>query len=359
MTPDLPLLELFTRLREPLKLGFEQYHLLLQALESGFGLGGVDDLKFLCRLLWLKSRHTEAEKQFNEIFDEYAKGFRSLPEPDRKTPKNSPATETIERSDRPTPAKPPELPPKITPSRTPAESRIPAAYRTPPPPLDLTRSEKGFILKMTDFPFLERPLRQKWRQVEERIRDGFTDEIDIDATLQLIARDGLCLDPPRLPRWQNRLQLLFLEDVEGSMTPFRPIVRELLETVEPDRFQRVDHYYFRNVIDDFVYERPKGAEIIPLSDLPLRSNATITIIISDAGAARRGYNPDRIEMTRTFLEYLQPRVKALLWLVPVPADRWTDTTAGNIAEFLNGAMFEYTAPDLNLALSYARRGGRG
>ena len=53
---DLPLLDLFTRLCEAdLPLGMDDYHLLLCALQGGFGIADRDTLKRLCRTLWVKS----------------------------------------------------------------------------------------------------------------------------------------------------------------------------------------------------------------------------------------------------------------------------------------------------------------
>ncbi|MDJ0676826.1 MAG: Calx-beta domain-containing protein [Calothrix sp. MO_167.B42] len=63
------LLELFNRLREAgLPLGLGEYHLLLQALQGGFGTSSRNALAQLCCTLWIKS---EDEKQiFQEYFDQ-------------------------------------------------------------------------------------------------------------------------------------------------------------------------------------------------------------------------------------------------------------------------------------------------
>lgn len=70
MTPDdLPLLELFTRLRQAgLPLGMNEYQLVLQALESGFGLPDKAALARLCRTLWAKS--AEDQLLFNYHFEQ-------------------------------------------------------------------------------------------------------------------------------------------------------------------------------------------------------------------------------------------------------------------------------------------------
>ncbi|MGC1308134.1 MAG: hypothetical protein WA885_12975 [Phormidesmis sp.] len=66
---ELPLLELFTRLRQAgLPLGMTEYRLLLQALQSGFGLPDRAALARLCRTLWVKSE--EDQVLFNYHFEE-------------------------------------------------------------------------------------------------------------------------------------------------------------------------------------------------------------------------------------------------------------------------------------------------
>lgn len=62
------LLELFIRLREAgLPLGMGEYHLLLQALQGGFGASDRQSLSQLCCTLWIKS---ESEQQIFQAYFE-------------------------------------------------------------------------------------------------------------------------------------------------------------------------------------------------------------------------------------------------------------------------------------------------
>lgn len=66
---DPALLELFTQLRKSgISLGIAEYHLLLQAIEGGFGTGDREALAQLCRTLWIKS--PAEEKIFQNYFDQ-------------------------------------------------------------------------------------------------------------------------------------------------------------------------------------------------------------------------------------------------------------------------------------------------
>ncbi|MBW4577995.1 MAG: hypothetical protein KME42_00275 [Tildeniella nuda ZEHNDER 1965/U140] len=66
---ELPLLELFTRLREAgLPLGITEYQLVLRSLQAGFGIQNREALAKLCRTLWIKS--PEEERLFNYHFEQ-------------------------------------------------------------------------------------------------------------------------------------------------------------------------------------------------------------------------------------------------------------------------------------------------
>ena len=66
---DLPLLELFNRLREAgLPLGVNDYQTVLHSLQAGFGIADREALARLCRTLWVKS--VDEERIFNHHFNQ-------------------------------------------------------------------------------------------------------------------------------------------------------------------------------------------------------------------------------------------------------------------------------------------------
>lgn len=361
----LPLFDLFQKLREPLSLQPEQYLWLLQAMKKGFGCRDVDDLKSICRLLWLKSVDSEAEKKFETIFNQYLQENKKIIAD--TTTQLSPQTQTKDITDKIShnsqkgkilpPSYQPARNKPIIPQKTVSQVRLTSAYQTNSP-IDITESKQGYILRVSDFPFLERQTRHSWLRLRQPLRRGKTPEIDIPATVQKIGRYGICLEPEYKPQRLNQTKLIFLEDIEGSMIPFRPILERLFDTVETKKFASVNRYYFRNCPRDFVYLQPKGTKVLPLEQLPLNPENTVLVIISDAGAARGGYNPKRVEMTQALLEKLQPCVKSLFWLNPMPSIRWTGTTAAAIYELLEGQMFELPQGGIQAAIAMAKRGGR-
>jgi uncharacterized protein with von Willebrand factor type A (vWA) domain/WD40 repeat protein len=83
----LPLLELFNRLRKAgLPLGIDEYNLVLQAMQHGFGIADREALARLCRTLWVKSGEETLlfNYHFQQVMDEWktqVPSIRQLIEP--------------------------------------------------------------------------------------------------------------------------------------------------------------------------------------------------------------------------------------------------------------------------------------
>ncbi|MEM9927153.1 MAG: hypothetical protein AAF915_25985 [Cyanobacteria bacterium P01_D01_bin.50] len=78
----------------------------------------------------------------------------------------------------------------------------------------------------------------------------------------------------------------------------------------------------------------------------LHRNRTIALIISDAGAATNTYSKERIEGISKFLASLSPCIRQLIWLNPLPTQRWEQNSAITIDGILNGKMLTYEAASL-------------
>ncbi|MEO0970876.1 MAG: hypothetical protein AAFX80_21780 [Cyanobacteria bacterium J06639_18] len=78
---ELPLQELFTKLREAgLPLGIDEYQLVLQSLQAGFGISDKAALKRLCEILWVKSTKEKLvlEYHFEQLIgsEEFISGLK-------------------------------------------------------------------------------------------------------------------------------------------------------------------------------------------------------------------------------------------------------------------------------------------
>ena len=186
----LPLFDLFQELREPLSLQPEQYFLLLESIKKGFGCSNIDDLKSICRLLWLKSVNSRAEKQFETIFNKYLQENQKLtPSSITASPSQTQEKDALKENvgdlQKSTPTYQPPSNKSIISQKTASQIRLTSAYQTAPP-IDITESKQGYILRVSDFPFLERQTRHSLLRLRQPLRRGKTQEIDISATIHKI-----------------------------------------------------------------------------------------------------------------------------------------------------------------------------
>ena len=339
-----PLFDLFIWLREEagLDLTIDQYHLLLQALKGGFGIASRNELKQICRLLWIKSQSSPQAERFEQYFDRYFEQLKPQPQKHQSS-RTSAKTPQVQPSSNKTPT-------SGTPHRSSESSpQIAIAMQGELLP-DQPNRKHSYQLTVRDFPVTERQTQRNLRYLRRPIREGALTEVDIEATVQQISQDGVFLEPVLIPSRVNQAELLLLIDVSNSMVPFHLLWQKLVDNLQGGRLGKFDIYYFRNSPRDYLYLYPQSPDAKPIQDLlpKLHRNRTFALIISDGGAARGGINRDRIELTARFLEDLTPCVRQIAWLNPMPESRWQDTTAQAISQRVQ--MFELNSSGLKAAI---------
>lgn len=205
------------------------------------------------------------------------------------------------------------------------------------------------------FPVTRRQMKQTWRFLRRPVREGAPTELDVEATVNQIGRQGLLLEPVMVSRRVNRAEMLLLLDRDGSMVPFHTLSHRLAETaVRGGRLSKAGIYYFHNCPVDYLYHDPNRQEAELVSNIVAHhcSGQTAVLIFSDAGAARGGYSEERYRLTKDFVTQLKQRVRYMAWLNPMPRSRWTGTTAGEIAHLV--PMFEMTRRGLQDAIGVLR-----
>ncbi len=364
-----PLLDFFFKLRQVgFPLGLDEYRLLIEALRKGFGLPDREALRRLCHVLWVKSD----EKR--NLFDLYFNQVRFLPEtiapatstpigdiPTRPAPETGKEEET-ERDETRTPDVP------LTPSSdTAAESSMEIrdevqASQTVQAILGGVNDQEesplpnDFNLLDEYLPIRQRELKQSWRRLRHWVREGPSEELDIDATVRHAVQAGFLLEPVLVPRRRNLAELILLIDRRGSMTPFHELFEQFEATAaNGGRFGATRVFYFQNCPINFLYRDRaliEGCQLLETIRTFHAERANV-LILSDAGAARGGYNLDRIRATSFFLNHLRGQTRRIAWLNPMPRDRWEDCSAGPISEIVS--MFEATRQGVNDALTHLRK----
>ena len=177
---------------------------------------------------------------------------------------------------------------------------------------------------------------------------GWEDEIDIEATVERIEQEGILADVVMHPRMTRQTQLLLLIDDNSAMIPFFPGFEPFIEAIKQSRITPAKIYRFTSYPDQYLYEWERPTLAHPVTDIlrKLHSNRTIALILSDGGAATASYSQDRIEGIFRFLMNLSPCIRQLIWLNPLPYERWDQTSAWEIYRILNGKMLNYEPAEL-------------
>ena len=376
---ELPLLDIFNSLRQRhgLPLGIEEYLAVVRSLEAGFGIANREELEQLCCMLWAKSE--QENRLIRRLFGEMWVQIESLPvNSNSSTQENSPTSLSETEldadtsnliSDSPTLENYESSPIKTS---TPEESQVdeplpdldilPTITPEPVQAVQAVRSSRSnreiprprYLLLTEYFPVTKRQMKQCWRSLRRPIRQGIPTELDVEATVAKIGREGILLQPVLTPPRTNRSDLVLLLDQEGSMVPFHELSRQLAETAQRGgRLRTTNVYYFHDYPDEYLYRHPTMLDAKPVSEfLEQISERAAVLIVSDAGAARGNFDQERVDNTKVWIEQLQQSVRYFAWLNPMPNECWRQTTAGEIARFVS--MFEMSSQGMNAAISVLR-----
>ena len=236
-----------------------------------------------------------------------------------------------------------------------AQAKLALANARPAVSYESGISSISTTTKADYFPIKKRKLQQSWRYLRCNRREGPKLELDIAGTVQQIGRHGFLVKPVRQATRLNRTDLILLLDQDGSMVPFQSMGRQLIHTAaRAGHLPSSNVYYFHNCPRGYLYHDPFTRQPEPLFRFLTQrlSPTSVVMIFSDAGAARRNLNPDRVQKTRDFLEPLTRYARRVVWLNPIPAERWHSTTAEPISKLVS--MFETKPTAFKLAIDVLR-----
>ena len=185
-------------------------------------------------------------------------------------------------------------------------------------------------------PITRREMTEVWRNLRVLKREGVPEDLDVEATVNQICKVGFFLRPVLQPRRQNQVKSVLLIDRQGSMTPFNLLIEALQESIEKGALSnKTSVYYFQNCPRGYLFTQPNLSKPYPLEEiLSQEAYNNSVVIISDAGAARRTYDSERLRQTKLFIGQLCRYTYRYGWLNPVPKPQWKITTAEDIARFI-------------------------
>lgn len=338
---ELLFLDLFEAVRSAMKplglpLGLEQYDWLCQAIKKGYALESWEQLRRVCQRLWVKPipSYDVALKVFNQTFDRYVEQYYYVFSQSDEAPARSDSVELQY----------PEIPPRQGYRKEvdrKAETKTIAAVNTGAPqssPRPVGQGEYQLILK--DLPISLTQVQQNWRSLKQSVREGTVYEVDIDATVEEIVRQGVMNDIRMRPVMQQRAELVVLIDDHSGMIPFRYAIAPLIQAVEGGWVSPAEIYRFTSYVDHYLYGWRRAGQATAIETIlaRLHPSRTVLVIVSDAGAAFGAVSGAQIVGMKQFVDRAMLCVRQLIWLNPLPSERWKGCSAQAIEDFLGGRM---------------------
>ena len=204
-------------------------------------------------------------------------------------------------------------------------------------------STRKFSFSDYYFDISKRQMQQATRFLPSFQPSLSANEIDIEASIEKFAQVGTISKPVFKRRERITNNVLLLIDSKGSMLAFEKLISVFSEALK-DSFKahkvgnknKVAQYYFYNVVHDFCYKNTAHSQYEKTAKIINRLNPKYSniIIISDAGAARGGNSDGRFKETLQFVFKFKRVAHKMVWLNPLPEERWKGTTAERIARFI-------------------------
>lgn len=216
-------------------------------------------------------------------------------------------------------------------------------------------------------------------------RDGTAEELDLDETIDQTCKNAGEIEVVFRPPRRNRVKVVLLMDVGGSMDPHAEVVSRLFTAASrAGRFAKFRSYYFHNCVYHSVYKDAQLRTAVPVADLLATSDRDDKLVIvgdasmhpaelldfpqhsvgtsysgtfaalrdSASGATRQSFvRTSGIE----WLRRLAHHYRRAAWLNPEPQRYWPGTTIEVIASIF--PMWQLSLDGIERAVRYLVRGG--
>ena len=211
-----------------------------------------------------------------------------------------------------------------------------------------------------------RNMKMALRRLRRFVREGAEDEFELDETIKSTADRGGMLDIKMRAERKNKVKVLTMFDIGGSMDSFIRISEELFSAVRTE-FKHLEYYYFHNFLYERVWRQNRRGynEWTPTWEVMntygpdwkaiFVGDATMSPFeITEVGGSIEHWNEEPGELwLRRFLATYPDAV----WLNPVPPERWMSTPSIRMTyQILEGRMFPLTVDGLDAAMKLLRQG---
>lgn len=210
-----------------------------------------------------------------------------------------------------------------------------------------------------------RNFKMALRRLRRFARQGAPTELDLDSTIRETARNAGMLDLHMQAERQNRVNVLMLLDIGGSMDDHIAQVESLFSAARSE-FKHLEAYYFHNCVYESVWRNNarRQSERLDTWDLLRKYNEDWRIIIvGDAtmspyeimapGGSVEHYNK---ETGAAWLQRLNDHWPRIAWLNPEPQAYWPyRQSIAIIQNLMSDHMYPVTSAGLEEAMRYLSR----
>jgi len=191
-------------------------------------------------------------------------------------------------------------------------------------------------------------------------REGVQDELDLDDTIRRTSENAGMLDISMRPERKNRVKILMLMDIGGSMDSHIKLCEELFSAAKW-QFKDLKFHYFHNCVYEGVWKdnSRRWDDKIPTLELINKYGRDYRlIIVGDAamspfeifykGGSVEHYND---EPGIVWLRRLRAHFKHMAWINPMPDYEWDYyESVAHLRKFSQNRMFPMTLEGLTKAM---------
>lgn len=201
-----------------------------------------------------------------------------------------------------------------------------------------------------------RNIKVALRRLRKFAREGAEDELALDATIRATASNAGYLDIKMQPERKNKIKVLMLLDVGGSMDDHIQRTEELFSAAKTE-FKNMEFFYFHNCVYDYLWKnnRRRNAERFPTWDI-LRKYPADTKLIFVGDATMSPYEVlqpggsveyNNEEAGAEWLARFCHQFPKFVWLNPEPEGVWQyRQSISVIKQIMNNRMFPLTIDGL-------------
>jgi len=176
-----------------------------------------------------------------------------------------------------------------------------------------------------------RNIKVALRRLRRFAREGLEEELALDDTIRATASNAGYLDIRMQPERKNKIKVLMLFDVGGSMDDHIARTEELFSAARTE-FKNMEFFYFHNCVYDYLWKnnRRRHAERFPTWDV-LRKYTPDTKLIFVGDATMSPYEIvqpggsveyNNAEAGAVWLKRLIEQFPKFVWLNPEPEGLW-------------------------------------